>query len=104
HPATAIDSRLNTIEYALREFFPHLRELRSSNPEFLKRCAKCALRGLCEQCPAKSWIEHGILDQPVQYCCEIAHEQARYLGVLKEGEMGWEVADWRARLKALKME
>ena len=33
--------------------------------------------GLCEQCPAKSWSEHGTLDTPVEYHCEMAHAQAR---------------------------
>jgi MoaA/NifB/PqqE/SkfB family radical SAM enzyme len=70
--------------------FPHLRELRATNPEYLRRCAQCFLKGLCEQCPAKSWAESGTLDTPVEYLCEVAHAQARYLGWLGENEYGWE--------------
>jgi sulfatase maturation enzyme AslB (radical SAM superfamily) len=67
-----------------------LHELRATNPEYLRRCAKCFLKGLCEQCPAKSWAESGTLDTPVEYLCEVAHAQARYLGWLGKHEQGWE--------------
>ena len=67
---------------------PRLRELRATNPEYLRRCARCFLKGLCEQCPAKSWAEHGTLDTPVEYLCEVAHAQARWLGWLR-GRRAW---------------
>lgn len=73
-------------------------ELRAQNPEYLRRCARCFLNGLCEQCPAKSWMEHGDLDTPVEYFCEMSHAQARYLGWLGKDENGWEVMDWRERI------
>jgi len=101
HPDTVVDSKKQTMRYALTEFFPKLREMRSHNPEYLNRCGKCVLRGLCEQCPAKSWIEHGVLDQPVEYCCEIAHAQARYIEILEGKEYGWEITDWEKRLLSL---
>lgn len=61
-PATVYDLRdvaraARPLHYALTEFFPRLRELRATNPEYLNRCARCFLKGLCEQCPAKSWQE-----------------------------------------------
>ncbi|MBU0493046.1 MAG: radical SAM protein [Chloroflexi bacterium] len=86
------------LRYALTEFFPRLRELRAANPEYLHRCARCFLKGLCEQCPAKSWAEHGTLDTPVEYLCQVAHAQARELGLLGQDEHGWEVMDWRQRI------
>jgi len=78
--------------------FPRLREMRATNPDYLRRCALCFLKGLCEQCPAKSWAEHGTLDTPVAYLCEVAHAQARWLGWLGENERGWETAAWRERI------
>lgn len=81
--------------------FSRLREVRATNPDYLCRCARCFLKGLCEQCPAKSWTEHGTLDTPVEYLCEVAHAQARYVGWLRENEQGWEVMDWRQRVKQL---
>ena len=67
------------------------------NPEYLARCARCFLMGLCEQCPGKSWAEHGTLDTPVEYLCRVAHAQARYLGLLAEGERAWEVENGAER-------
>jgi hypothetical protein len=70
----------------------------ATNPDYLSRCARCFLKGLCEQCPAKSWGENGTLDTPVTYLCDVAHTQARYLGWLGENEKGWEVRDWQERV------
>jgi radical SAM protein with 4Fe4S-binding SPASM domain len=82
------------------DFFKNLKEMKTTNPEYLRRCAICFLKGLCEQCPAKSWAEYGTLDTPVEYLCEIVHAQARYLGWLKNGEKAWEVQGWEERLKS----
>ena len=98
HPDTVYDLNQGTLREALTEVFPRLRELRATNPDYLDRCARCFLKGLCEQCPARSWEEHGTLDTPVEYLCEVAHAQARYLGLLNEGEQAWEVTDWQARI------
>jgi MoaA/NifB/PqqE/SkfB family radical SAM enzyme len=79
--------------------FSHLREMQATNLDYLRRCAVCFLKGLCEQCPAKSWVEHGTLDTPVEYLCEVAHAQARYLGWLGANEQGWQVIDGRGRVR-----
>jgi radical SAM protein with 4Fe4S-binding SPASM domain len=76
-----------------------LSSMRSTNPAYLERCARCFLKGLCQQCPAKSWAEHGNLDTPVEYFCEVAHAQARFLGWLGADERAWQVADWRERIR-----
>jgi len=99
HPDTVYDLKKGSIKDAVTRFFPEVRELKASNPDYLARCAKCFLKGLCEQCPAKSWTEHGTLDTPVEYLCGIAHTQARYLGLLKENEMSWQVKDWKERIR-----
>jgi hypothetical protein len=43
-------------------------------------------------------MEDGTLDGPVDYFCEVAHVQAKVLGLLKGGERAWEIADWEKRL------
>jgi MoaA/NifB/PqqE/SkfB family radical SAM enzyme len=103
HPDTVVDLRTGVpapspLRYALTEFFPRLRETRATNPEYLRRCARCFLKGLCEQCPGKSWMEHGTLDTPVEYLCAVAHSQARYLGLIKDGENSWDVANGKERV------
>ncbi len=80
------------------ERFRSLADMKPRNHEYLRRCAICFLKGLCEQCPAKSWAEHGTLDMPVEYLCEVAHAQARWLGWLGEREHAWEVKDRKRRL------
>jgi radical SAM protein with 4Fe4S-binding SPASM domain len=104
HPDTVYDLTQGTLREALTEVFPRLRELRATDPTYLERCAQCFLKGLCEQCPAKSWSEHGTLDTPVEYLCRVAHAQARYLGLLAEGERAWEIKDWRGRIATLLQE
>jgi len=79
--------------------FSNLREMRATNHDYLRRCAVCFLKGLCEQCPARSWTEHGTLDTPVEYLCQVAHAQARWLGWLGQNERGWEVGEWRQRVR-----
>jgi radical SAM protein with 4Fe4S-binding SPASM domain len=71
--------------------FKQLKEIRATNTEYLSRCAHCFIKGLCEQCPAKSWSEHGTLDTPVEYLCDVAHIQAHYLGLLSENEKAWSI-------------
>jgi radical SAM protein with 4Fe4S-binding SPASM domain len=101
HPDTVYDLKQGTLFKGLTEVFPHFRELRATNPIYLDHCARCFLKGLCEQCPGKSWEENGTLDTPVEYLCQVAHAQARYLGLLGEDEQGWEVDAWRARVQKL---
>lgn len=103
YPDFVYDLKRGTLREALTEVFPRFRETRATNPEYLRRCARCFLKGLCEQCPAKSWSEHGTLDTPVEYLCQVAHAQARYLGLLREDENSWEVKDWQDRIKAFQI-
>jgi radical SAM protein with 4Fe4S-binding SPASM domain len=102
HPDRAYDLKTGSLRDALTCFFPRLRETRATNPEYLARCARCFLKGLCEQCPAKSWAEHGTLDTPVEYLCQVAHAQAHDLGLLRNGERAWEVRDGRSRVERLR--
>jgi radical SAM protein with 4Fe4S-binding SPASM domain len=98
HPATVYNLKNGSIKEAMNNFFPNVRQVKAKHPVYLARCAHCFLKGICEQCPAKSWMAHGTLDTPVAYLCEIAHAQAGYLGLLEEGERAWEIKDWKKRI------
>jgi len=98
HQDTIHDIKNGTLKDAIQIFFPKVQATKAKNPDYLKRCAKCFLKGLCEQCPAKSWIESGDLDTPVEYLCEVTHAQAEYLGLIEKGEKAWEVEDWVERI------
>jgi radical SAM protein with 4Fe4S-binding SPASM domain len=101
HPATVYNLKNGSLNDAITSFFPKVRTIKAADTEYLDHCARCFLKGLCDQCPAKSWMEHGTLDTPVKYFCEIAHAQARYLGLLKDGETAWEITDWKKRRNLL---
>lgn len=101
HPTTVYNLKDGSIKDAVMNFFPKVQEMKAAHVDYLNRCARCFLNGLCDQCPAKSWMEHGTLDTPIQYFCEIAHIQARYLGLLNDGEKAWEITDWKKRINLL---
>jgi radical SAM protein with 4Fe4S-binding SPASM domain len=98
HPDTVYDLKEGSLRDAIEGFFPKVRQLEAQNLDYLNRCARCFLHGLCEQCPAKSWMEHETLDKPVDYFCKITHARARNIGLLGDNEMSWEVEDWRKRV------
>jgi len=93
------DLRNYSLREALTEVFPRFREWNATNPDYIRRCEVCFLKGLCEQCPAKSWMESGSLDTPVEYLCDVAHAQARYLGLIGVLKKAWEVRDGRERVE-----
>jgi radical SAM protein with 4Fe4S-binding SPASM domain len=102
HPDLTFDLKKGALKVAVASGFSRLKEMRATNPLYLERCARCFLRGFCEQCPAKSWSEHGTLDTPVEYFCRVAHAQARFLGLVREGERAWDVRDSKERIQNLK--
>ncbi len=99
HPDTVYDLKKGSLKDAMTNFFPRIRQRKAKNRDYLTRCANCFLKGLCEQCPAWSWMEHGTLDTPVDYLCEVAHAQARVLGLLEEGEQAWQIRNWKERIQ-----
>ena len=101
-PDLTYDLKKGTLKEALTSVFPRLREMRAANRLYLERCARCFLKAMCDQCPAKSWSEHGTLDTPVEYFCKIAHSQALFLGLVRKGEQAWKVQDREERINNLK--
>jgi radical SAM protein with 4Fe4S-binding SPASM domain len=99
YPKMTYDLSQGTLKEAMEIFFPKIFNKKAVNPQYLQRCAKCFLIDFCENCPAKAWMEHGAIDQPVEYYCNITHAQAVYLGILKDNEKAWEVRDWQDRIE-----
>jgi radical SAM protein with 4Fe4S-binding SPASM domain len=98
HPETVFDLRRGGLKRALTEHLPAVRAMKARDPEYLGRCGRCPLKAFCLQCPAKSWAEHGTLDTPVEYFCQVAHAQAAGLGLLEDGERAWALTDWERRI------
>jgi radical SAM protein with 4Fe4S-binding SPASM domain len=99
NPETNYNLDKGSLKDALTVFFPKIREMRAKNRDYLARCARCFLKGLCSQCPARSWMENGELDAPVEFLCQIAHAKARYLNLLMTDERAWEVKEWKGRIQ-----
>ncbi len=95
------DLKNGTIREAVFEYYPDKLKVKAVDPEYLGRCSLCFLRGLCLQCPSRSWSENGTFDTPVDYLCRRAHEKAVNLGLLKKNEKGWEIKDWKDRIKKM---
>ena len=79
HADCLYDLKIGTLSEARRSFVPKVRDMRSNNGEFLKKCRKCQIINLCLWCPAHSDLESGKLDEPVGYFCEVAHARAERL-------------------------
>ena len=74
------DLKKGSLKEAWENFVPKVRDMRSKNKEFLKKCRKCPIINLCIWCPAHSYLETGQLDTPVDYFCQVAHARADALG------------------------
>jgi radical SAM protein with 4Fe4S-binding SPASM domain len=70
------DLRKGTLMEAWNEFVPYVRDMRSTNPDFLNNCRNCPLINLCFWCPARAQLETGKLDGFSKYFCDVAHARA----------------------------
>ncbi len=91
NPDCVYSLREGSFKEAWERFVPRVREIRADNQKYQKKCQRCFIKSLCLQCPAWSWMEHGVLDEPVEYLCKTAHAEAVWLGLLKKEEKSWEV-------------
>ena len=79
HPDCVFDLKKGPLEEAWGNFIPRVRDLRSDNPEYHKKCRSCTLVNLCIWCPAHAYLETGKMDVPVEYFCNVAHARAKML-------------------------
>ncbi len=91
HPDCVYSLQKGGFKEVWENFVSKVRGIRTNNKEYGEKCQRCFLKSFCEQCPAWSWMEHGVLDKPVEYLCEIAHAEAVWLGLLNKKEKAWEV-------------
>ena len=54
-------------------FHHHLIGFRQRMKSKEKRCDRCEIKPLCDGCPGFSYWEHGDLEVPVDYVCDISH-------------------------------
>ena len=53
HPETVYNVSTGNLREAVVDFARDIRAGDAVNPEYLAKCARCFLKGLCEQCPGK---------------------------------------------------
>ncbi len=46
-----------------------------------ERCGECQIRGICRNCPANAFLEHGDFEGIGEYYCQISQEIAKVLGL-----------------------
>jgi MoaA/NifB/PqqE/SkfB family radical SAM enzyme len=75
--ARSHDLRRNSFKEGWEQFIPQERALPSSGES---RCAGCALRANCSQCPGWAQLEHGNSEQVVDYLCQVSHLRSEAFG------------------------
>jgi radical SAM protein with 4Fe4S-binding SPASM domain len=75
-PGTTLNLRQASLREAWETLIPRVRDLRSSNAEYLNTCRKCAIVNLCLHCAAHAHLETGAMDGATPYFCEVAHARA----------------------------
>jgi radical SAM protein with 4Fe4S-binding SPASM domain len=76
-PTIGYDLRRGSFREGWDSFVERVVELRRSRTT---RCQSCAIAGACDTCPGWSTLEHGTLEDPVDYMCEINHRRAEAFG------------------------
>lgn len=70
-----------------------IKEVISQKASRNNRCVNCKLQAICNQCPGWSYFEHGDLETPVEYLCQVAKERAK---AFDKQEKGSEVLSFTA--------
>lgn len=76
HPVGTFDLRKGALADAWNDLVPRVRDMRSSDPQFLENCRMCPIINLCLACPAHAHLETGELDGFSPYFCQVAHARA----------------------------
>lgn len=76
HPECVYNLKKSSISDAWLNFVPGVLKKKSDQEDFLKKCRVCPVINLCMWCPAKAYLETGVLDKPIDYFCDIAHARA----------------------------
>jgi radical SAM protein with 4Fe4S-binding SPASM domain len=79
HPECLQDVKNGGLKGAWEDLVPRVREKRSQNREYLAKCSQCHLFNLCFWCPARAYLETGLLDAPIEYFCLVAHAREQTL-------------------------
>jgi len=91
HPDCLYDLRKGSLAEAWYRFVPQVREMRSTDRQFLERCRPCPLVNLWLWCPAHAYLESGRMDAWCEYFCQVAHARAK--AILERARKGEPIPD-----------
>jgi radical SAM protein with 4Fe4S-binding SPASM domain len=77
HPDCIGDLSKSSLTSLWYELIPEVKNMRSNNPKFSRKCRICPLINVCMWCPAHAYLETGSLDMPVEYFCEVTHKRLK---------------------------
>lgn len=77
------DLRRGAFGEGWNNFIPGLRKMRYRREQ---KCHTCEALPICDKCPGWSLLEHGDMESPVDYLCDIAHMRARAFGMIGNGK------------------
>ncbi|MDF1590732.1 MAG: radical SAM protein [Desulfobacterales bacterium] len=75
-PDCVYDLKNGTLTEAWQNFVPQVQQFSGQTKEVLNKCRSCLLINLCQWCPAHAHLETGMMDQPIDYFCQMAHARA----------------------------
>jgi radical SAM protein with 4Fe4S-binding SPASM domain len=70
--------RRGSFDRGWHEFLPMVRGMESRAEN---RCKGCGLISICTQCPGWSQVEHGDMETPVDFLCQVTHRRAEAFGL-----------------------
>lgn len=62
-------------------FVETLSKVRHQRTDEQERCGKCRIRGICRNCPANAFLEHGDYEGVGDYYCQVSKQVAGLLGL-----------------------
>jgi len=76
-PSIGYDLRSGSFREGWESFFDRIVNRKKTKSI---RCDTCAIAGTCDSCPGWGDLEHGDLEAPVDYLCELSHRRAEAFG------------------------
>jgi radical SAM protein with 4Fe4S-binding SPASM domain len=79
HKDCLYDLKNGNLSYGWNNFIPRVRDITSHNKDYLEKCCVCPIINLCLLCPAHAYLEMRVMDEPVEYFCQVAHAREKMI-------------------------
>lgn len=79
HKDCIYDLKAGNLAEGWNNFIPRIRDITSDRKDYLEKCCRCPIINLCLWCPAHAHLETQVMDQPVEYFCQVAHAREKMI-------------------------